>query len=76
MDIQMPEMDGYEATKAIRKIDDEYYQNLPIICLTADTFSEVRDRVMEAGMTDYVTKPIDKEKFFKVISKYYQPKNH
>lgn len=75
MDIQMPEMDGYEATKAIRKIDDEYYQNLPIICLTADAFSEVRDRVMEAGMTDYVTKPIDKEKFFRVISKYYKPKN-
>lgn len=76
MDIQMPEMDGYEATKAIRKIDDEYYQNLPIICLTADAFSEVRDRVMEAGMTDYVTKPIDKEKFFRVISKYYKPKNN
>lgn len=76
MDIQMPEMDGYETTKAIRKIDDEYYRNLPIICLTADAFSEVRDRVMEAGMTDYVTKPIDKDKFFKVISKYYKPKTH
>lgn len=74
MDIQMPEMDGYEATKAIRKIDDPYFQKLPIICLTADAFSEVRDRVLEAGMTDYVTKPISKEKFFKVLGKYYNRK--
>lgn len=74
MDIQMPEMDGYEATKAIRQIDDTYFRKLPIICLTADAFSEVRDRVLEAGMDDYVTKPISKEKFFKVLGKYYKRK--
>ena len=74
MDIQMPEMDGYEATRAIRAIDDDYFKNIPIITLTADAFSEVRDRVLEAGMNDYVTKPINPKQFLKTISGYYQVK--
>ncbi len=72
MDIQMPELDGYETTKAIRGIDEEYYKNVPIICLTADAFTEVRDRVLESGMNDYVTKPINPTQFLKTIGKYYK----
>ena len=74
MDIQMPEMDGYETTRAIRAIDDEYYKNIPIISLTADAFTEVRDRVLESGMTDYVTKPINPDQFLSTVSKHYKPK--
>jgi len=72
MDIQMPVMDGYETTRAIRAIEDDYFRNIPIISLTADAFSEVRDRVLDAGMDDYVTKPINPEQFLKTISKYYR----
>lgn len=74
MDIQMPEMDGYETTRAIRAIEDDYFRNIPIISLTADAFTEVRDRVLEAGMNDYVTKPINPEQFLKTIAKYYKPR--
>ncbi len=74
MDIQMPEMDGYEATRAIRAIDDDYFKNIPIITLTADAFSEARDRVLESGMNDYFTKPINPKQFLKTISSYYQVK--
>lgn len=74
MDIQMPEMDGYEATKAIRAIEEDYFKKIPIISLTADAFSEVRERVLDAGMDDYVTKPINPSEFLKTISKYYRVK--
>jgi PAS domain S-box-containing protein len=72
MDIQMPEMDGYEATRAIRAIEEDYFKTIPIISLTADAFSEVRERVLDAGMDDYVTKPINPTQFLKTISKYYR----
>ncbi|MDR9397856.1 MAG: ATP-binding protein [Salibacter sp.] len=70
MDLQMPEMDGYEATKAIRSIDDDYFKNIPVVALTADAFNEVRDSVLEVGMNDYVTKPINPEEFLKVMMRY------
>ncbi|KAB1064510.1 PAS domain-containing hybrid sensor histidine kinase/response regulator [Salibacter halophilus] len=70
MDLQMPEMDGYEATKAIRSIDEEYFKNIPVVALTADAFNEVRDNVLEVGMNDYVTKPINPEEFLKVMTRY------
>lgn len=70
MDLQMPEMDGYQATKAIRKLNSTYAQNLPIIALTASALLNVRKKVKELGMSDYITKPFDPEELYKKILKY------
>lgn len=62
MDLQMPVMDGYESTIAIRKLKD--YKTLPIIAMTADAMTGVREKVLELGMMDMVTKPIDPDVVF------------
>lgn len=68
MDIQMPEMDGYEATRAIRRREKELMQDpVPIIAITAVPDSE---RCFEAGMTDYLQKPVDIEKLDAVLRKW------
>ena len=60
MDCQMPEMDGYDATRAIRAADSRVLdRNIPIIALTADAMESARDKALAAGMDDYLTKPID-----------------
>lgn len=59
MDLQMPKMDGYEATEQIRKLDDPYKRKTPIIALTAAALKEVREKVYAAGMNDFVTKPFN-----------------
>ena len=66
MDLQMPVMDGYTASRKIR----EYNQQLPIIALTASATSNVKGKVMEAGMQDYVTKPFNPNDFFLRLKKY------
>ena len=66
MDLQMPVMDGYTAARKIR----EYSQNLPIIALTASATSNVKSKVLEAGMQDYVTKPFNPNDFFLRLKKY------
>ncbi len=58
MDIQMPNMNGYEATKAIRKLTDERAK-MPIIAMTANAFEEDRQAALAAGMDDYVAKPVE-----------------
>ncbi len=68
MDIQMPEMDGMEATDKIR--NDLGYKDLPIIAMTANAMIGHREKYIAAGMDDYVSKPIDKSKLFKVLKKY------
>lgn len=57
MDCQMPIMDGYEATRNIRLV--EHYQHIPIVALTANALEGDRDKVLDAGMNDYITKPIN-----------------
>lgn len=64
MDIQMPEMDGYEATKLIREMEKDSGRHLPIIALTASAMDVDRELCIQAGMDEYVSKPVDKEKLF------------
>ena len=59
MDIQMPEMNGLDATRAIRKLDDPYASNVPIIAMTADAFAENIAECLDAGMNGHIAKPID-----------------
>jgi CheY-like chemotaxis protein len=59
MDLQMPEMNGIEATKIIRGLDDPWASSIPIIAMTANAFSENVTECMEAGMNGHIAKPID-----------------
>ena len=67
MDIQMPNMDGYQTTRCIRHLDDKKKAEIPIIAMTADAFAEDRKRAFDAGMNGHIAKPIDIEKMEKVI---------
>ena len=69
MDIMMPVMNGYEATKMIRSLDREDAKEIPIIAMTANAFTEDRIRAKEAGMDEHVAKPVDVELLVKVIHK-------
>ena len=68
MDIQMPNMNGYEATKAIRKLTDERAK-FQIIAMTANAFEEDRQAALAAGMDDYVAKPVEISELFRTIMK-------
>lgn len=70
MDIQMPEMDGHEATRVIRASEHEEAKTIPIIAMTADAFSENIQEALDAGMTDHVAKPIDTAMLFEKLGKY------
>jgi len=70
MDIQMPEMDGIEATHVIRKLEAADKCNIPIIALTANALKGDGPLYLQAGMNDYITKPYTEERLYKVISKY------
>ena len=68
MDMQMPVMDGIEATKVIRA--DPRFETLPIVAMTANAMAVDRDRCLEAGMNDHIAKPIDPDQLFKVLLRW------
>ena len=68
MDIQMPHMDGFEATRQIRKLPDPSIVNIPIVAMTANAFENDRQEALEAGMNDHIGKPIDTEKLRQVLA--------
>ena len=67
MDIMMPVMNGYEATKMIRSLDREDAKKIPIIAMTANAFTEDRIKAKEAGMDEHISKPIDMKLLVKII---------
>ena len=69
LDCQMPEMDGYEAAGAIRKLD-EPYRRTPIIAATASAFKEDKERCLSAGMDDHISKPITKASLTAVLERW------
>ncbi len=68
MDIQMPYMDGFTATREIKKIKE--YKDLPVIAMTADAMQGVKEQCFAAGMVDYLTKPIEQDKLFAALVKW------
>ncbi len=71
MDVQMPVMSGYEATGLIRR--DARFQDLPVIAMTAHAGSTAKTACLAAGMNDYISKPIEPEQLFKVLSRWIRP---
>ncbi len=72
MDIQMPEMDGYEATRLIRQ---KGFKDIPIIAMTANAMKGDKELCLEAGMNDYMTKPIKREIIFQILEKWLNLRN-
>ena len=66
MDIQMPEMDGYEATRLIRSYDDERINAVPIIAMTASVIQAEVDKCFESGMNAFVGKPFNPDELLKI----------
>jgi len=73
MDLQMPEMDGYDATRTIRALDTKNAKTIPIIAMTANVFKEDIHNCFEAGMNDHVGKPIDFNEVMQVINRFLSP---
>ena len=71
MDVQMPHMDGYKATKTIRELSDEGKAHIPIVALTANAFEEDRKHALQLGMNEHLAKPVDIEKLKDVLTKYF-----
>ena len=75
MDIQMPKMDGYTATKEIRTLKNSKKANIPIIAMTANAFDEDKQKAFEAGMNGHISKPIDIATIAKTLNEIFKNKN-
>ncbi|MDO4474886.1 MAG: response regulator [Eubacteriales bacterium] len=76
MDVQMPNMNGYDATKAIRALPDAEKANIPIFAMTANAFEEDKKNAFEAGMNGHIAKPINIREMFRLLSTVLiRPKN-
>ena len=76
MDVQMPEMNGYDATRAIRALESSNAKDVPVIAMTANVFREDIENCISAGMNDHVGKPIDPESLYKKIGNYIKTSNN
>jgi CheY-like chemotaxis protein len=70
MDVQMPVMDGYAATRAIRVLPAGYQSRIPIIAMTANAFEEDRKAALDAGMDEHISKPINFDKMKYILSRF------
>ena len=70
MDVQMPVMDGYTATREIRKLSEKFQSSIPIVAMTANAFEEDRRAAVEAGMDEHVAKPIDIDKMKYILTRF------
>ena len=70
MDVQMPIMNGYEATRRIRKLENEELRNIPILAMTANAFDEDKREAMEAGMNGHFAKPLDIDRLLEALDEY------
>jgi signal transduction histidine kinase/ActR/RegA family two-component response regulator len=70
MDVQMPVMDGFAATRAIRELPARYQSRIPIVAMTANAFEEDRKAAIDAGMDEHISKPIDIDKMKYILSKF------
>ena len=74
MDVQMPTMNGYEATRAIRALEREDAKSIPIIAMTANAFAEDVKEALDAGMNVHLSKPIDMDLLRRTLNQYIQRK--
>src|SRR5437588_4021935 len=74
MDVMMPEMDGYETTRAIREMDD--FKAMPIIALTAKAMQGDREKCLEAGASDYIAKPVDHDQLMSLFRVWLAHRTH
>ena len=76
MDVQMPEMDGIEATREIRKLDKTGALSLPILAMTAETLASDREKILDAGMNDHLTKPVDRDALGAALRQWLPPEKY
>lgn len=73
MDLRMPEMNGFEATEAIRSMDRPDAGTIPILAMTADAFTEDIKKCLECGMNGHIAKPINMQELIRMLEKHLQP---
>jgi CheY-like chemotaxis protein len=76
MDVQMPEMNGLDATRAIRRLEDPVASSIPIVAMTADAFSENVTECLNAGMNGHIAKPVDIKLVIKEIRRIREERKH
>lgn len=76
MDCQMPRLDGYKTTKTIRQLESQRGIHTPIIAMTAEASNEAREACLNAGMDDYLTKPLEAGEFYEIVERWARSKTN